>query len=93
MTMRGLDRRAVDNEHEQESGNDPRHRRVPAKRIMLRLSGLHSEPCATFRVAMLDVRKRTCQREFGNFPNFLVQFTPAVLSRLGCNLSPVGFLS
>ena len=39
MTMRGLDRRAVDNEHEQESGNDPRYRRVPAERILLRLSG------------------------------------------------------
>lgn len=40
MTMRGLDCRAVDNEHEQESGDDPRYRTVPAKRrILLVLSG------------------------------------------------------
>lgn len=39
MTMRGLDRRAVDNEHEQEPGNGPRHRRVATKSILLMLSG------------------------------------------------------
>ena len=39
MTMRGLDRRAVDNEHEQEAGDDPRDRGVLAESILLRLSG------------------------------------------------------
>ena len=67
VTMRGLDGRAIDHEHEQEARYYPRNSGVLDETILMWLSGNHSEPCATFRVPMLDGSKRTCQRETWEF--------------------------
>lgn len=63
VTVRSLNGRAVNNEHEQKPGYNPRNRGVTAKTLLMRLSRNHFEPCATFRVAMLVAPTLMCQRE------------------------------
>ena len=87
-----LDSRAVDNEHEQESGNDPDNRGCRLKgEFCCGAFWLAFQPGATFRVAMLDPLANVSTRVLA-VPTSLI-CAGAVLSRLGCNLSPLGFLS
>ena len=83
MAMRSFDGRAVDHEHEQQASDYPRNRGVPAETILMRLSGYHSEPCATFRAAMLDVPRQRVNAGPGSFSTSLSVRFRKILSRLG----------
>ena len=58
-----LDRGAVDYENEQQPRHCARNRRMATNAGVLRFSGYHFNPYATFRAAMLNVPKLGCQRE------------------------------